>query len=400
MKDLVSQPVRWTCLFLVMAAAACSHRVTRGIDPATSLPIPALDPLDTAADVFFAGPIQRFQIQVPSNTLASLRKEPRTPVPLTVVIGTNRFDQVSIHVKGSAGSSRPVDDYPALTLNFGRLNGHQTAYGLHKLHLNNSVQDPSRMDELVASTLYREMGVPTARTTHARVLLNDRDLGLYVLKEGYDKAFVRRNFPVGGSGDGQLYDGGFLRDIDQDLNREVGRGTNDYAALKRLRSAVNLPPGERAGPLGEILDMDSFLNFCAIQSITDDWDGYARNRNNYRLYYEPVKGRFHFIPHGMDQLFANPEQPIEPGWGGVVAQRVMEVPEFRQRYLDAIRVICARSFTSNRLEAILAPAVDRMEAAMADRPEPERRELLSQIASLRERLFARVAHLRKQLAVE
>ena len=353
--------------------------------------------LDRAAAEFFAGPIRTFDVRIASNALDSLRQEPRKAVPATVVVGTEVFESVSIHVKGSAGSTRSVDDNPALTLNFGKFKEGQNAFGLHKLHLNNSVQDPSRMNELVASTLYRRAGTPTARATQAFVILNGRDLGLYVLKEGYDKAFVRRNFPGDPEAKGNLYDGGFVRDIDQDLVREVGRGTNDYADLRKLRDAINEPPATRLDRLGAILDLDHFLTYCAFQSIMDDWDGYPRNRNNYRLYHDPVSGRFRFIPHGMDQLFANTAQPLEPGWGGMVAQRFFELPNSRDRLLNRIATLSTNLFTPEILTQILDPATARLTNALASRPEPERQELLEHIRGLRGRLLERAAQIPQQL---
>ena len=43
------------------------------------------------------------------------------------------------------------DDNPALTLSFGKFKEGQECFGLRKLHLNNSVQDRTRLDELIAS---------------------------------------------------------------------------------------------------------------------------------------------------------------------------------------------------------------------------------------------------------
>ena len=106
--------------------------------------------LDRSTAEFFAGPIVRFDIKLPPESLRSLQENGRKAVPATVVVGTNVFDGVSVHVKGAAGSTRSIDDNPALTLNFGKPKGGKACFGLRKLHLNNSVQDPSRMDELIA----------------------------------------------------------------------------------------------------------------------------------------------------------------------------------------------------------------------------------------------------------
>ncbi|HTI69003.1 MAG TPA: CotH kinase family protein, partial [Candidatus Limnocylindria bacterium] len=166
---------------------------------------------EEAPDQLFDGPIQTVDIRVLAKDMRILRSSggwgggggKRPEVPATVKFGTNVFEKVAIHIKGAAGSFRQIDANPALTLNFGKLNPEQSCFGHRKLHLNNSVQDNSLMNELVASRMFNEAGVPTPRVSHAIVILNGRTLGMYVMKEGWDKPFLKRNF---GSSKGNLYD--------------------------------------------------------------------------------------------------------------------------------------------------------------------------------------------------
>src|SRR5207253_9336101 len=134
------------------------------------------------------------KIEIKSTNLAALQRNDRAYVPATVREGDIVYTDVGIHLKGAAGSKRDLNDKPALTLNFDKFQDRQKFHGLDKIHLNNSVQDPSYMTELLCGELFRAAGVPAARTTHARVELNGRDLGLYVLKEGFTKTFLRRYF--------------------------------------------------------------------------------------------------------------------------------------------------------------------------------------------------------------
>lgn len=87
---------------------------------------------DAAAEGLFSGPIQRFVITFAPAEIQKLRDNPRSPVPATVTVGTNRFEKVLVHVKGSAGSTRGVDDNPALTLNFDKLVPGQRFSGMDK----------------------------------------------------------------------------------------------------------------------------------------------------------------------------------------------------------------------------------------------------------------------------
>src|SRR6185436_20169429 len=92
----------------------------------------------------------------------------------------------------------------------------------------------SYLCEWICADLCRDAGVPAPRVTHARVWLNGRDLGLYVLKEGFDKPFLVRHF---GSAAGNLYDGGFCADLDSNLEKDSGNGPDDHSDLRALVAA-------------------------------------------------------------------------------------------------------------------------------------------------------------------
>lgn len=355
--------------------------------------------LDREAEQFFAGPVQRFEITTTRAAASKLRSEPRESVEVTVTVGDRRFENVAMHLKGAAGSFRPFDDRPALTLNFDKFQPGQFAFGLDKLHLNNSVQDESYLNELIASTLYRRIGVPTARSTFALVTLNGRNLGLYVLKEGYNARFVRRHFPGQTNGLGNLYDGGFLQDVNQELDRDAGKGPEDRRDLAALVKAADQPLARRAKALEAVLDVDRFLTFLVGQTLTDDWDGYGRNRNNYRVYCPPGGGRAVFIPHGMDQLFNEPGSSIDPGWAGLVASQAMEVPEFRERYRQMLVQITTNHFTAALMSNQVQQVSARLEKAFQGRPAEDWMRVKGAMRSQQARILRRVSSVWRQLGL-
>jgi hypothetical protein len=142
---------------------------------------------DESAELFkHKGPLPVFRIEIDSANTDQMRRDPRRYAICTVHVGDKSYPGVGIHIKGAAGSTRPWDDKPALTLAFDKVNDKQRFRGLDKVHLNNSVQDPRYLNEILCSEMMLAAGVPTARATHCLVELNDRKVGLYVLKEGYD----------------------------------------------------------------------------------------------------------------------------------------------------------------------------------------------------------------------
>jgi spore coat protein CotH len=189
--------------------------------------------------------------------------------------------------------------------------------------------------ELVASQICREAGIPAPRVAHARVWLNDRDLGFYVIKEGFDEVFLARHFH---HPDGNLYDGGFLQDIDVDLEKDAGRRREDRDDLQALREACLEPDTEKRWErLEGLLDIEAFLRFMAFELLACHWDGYTMAKNNYRLYFDPADRRARFLPHGMDQTFGDPNFPLYEFPETIVAGVVMRNPVWRARYREVLQ---------------------------------------------------------------
>ncbi len=323
--------------------------------------------LDESDKFFSNGLIPHLRIQVAPTNLARLRSNGRAYVPATVIEGDKVYRGVGLHLKGAAGSFRPVDDAkPALTLNFDKFADHQNFHGLDKLALNNSVQDPSYMSEAICSELFLAAGVPTPRTTHAHVELNGRDLGFYVLKEGFDKTFLRRHFR---NVNGNLYDGGFLREITEPLERTSGEGdVSNRADLKALVAAAQEPNHrQRLERLEKVLDLDRFLSFSALEMLTWHWDGYTLKRNNYRVYHDLDTGRMVFFPHGMDQMFWEPNRPVIPSSAqveGLVAHALLETAEGQRRYRERVVQLLTNVFTAERLTNHLEQLRARLRPAL------------------------------------
>src|SRR5678815_2062067 len=83
------------------------------------------------------------------------RKEtPRRDVPGIVREGDQVWTNVSVHLKGAYGSFRSIDDKPGFTLNFDKLVEGQRFHGLQKISLNNSVQDPTYLNDKIARELH------------------------------------------------------------------------------------------------------------------------------------------------------------------------------------------------------------------------------------------------------
>ena len=69
-----------------------------------------------SAEFFTSGVIPHLRITIDATNLATLRRNDRAYVRCTVREGTNVYEEVGIHIKGAAGSTRAIDSgEPALT---------------------------------------------------------------------------------------------------------------------------------------------------------------------------------------------------------------------------------------------------------------------------------------------
>lgn len=361
---------------LALLAAA---RETSGDPPAKQ---------DEASRFFRSAAPPVLKITVEDAVYEKWKADPRELVPCTVRENEKTvYEGVGVKVKGAIGSTRALDDRPALTLRFEKLGGDAPFHGLEKVYLNNSVQDDSLLHEWLGSELFRAAGYPAPRVTHARVWLNGRDLGMYVLKEGHDKRFLRRHFE---DPTGTLYDSGLGQDIDSDLDRDEGPGPNDHRDLQDLFYACGDPDPVRARPgILAHLDVDRFLTFTALERMVCHWDGYNWNRNNYRLYFDKTRKGV-FVPHGMDQLFGDADVSIFDDPVSIAGQAVMRDAEWSAAYLKRVGELLPVFQPVEKWTKRMDEVVARMRPALAGTNGPQG------VGGLKTRFASRVKSLAAQ----
>ena len=346
------------------------------------------------SDAYFArGPIHELRLVVSLQAEAALRESPRSYAPVVVEIdGKARLLGGGVKLKGAAGSYQEWDQRPALTIKLDKFDGQDLFHGLEKFHLNNSVQDESLLSEWLSSELFRECGLPATRVAHARVKLNERDMGVYVLKEGFDKRFLRRWFK---DDEGNLYDGGFCMDVDEDLELDSGSGGEERADLKALARAATEPDlQKRWKDLPELLDIERFTRHVALEAMIGHWDGYAWNRNNYRLYFEPG-AKAVYLPHGMDQCFQDPNASVLDMPVAHVAKGVMKNPAWRAEYRREVAKLLPK-FEAKRLCKKLDEVQRRLEPALKKVSTDAAAAQALRAQELRERLVERERALKEQ----
>ncbi len=374
----------WLAVGLALAFATTQPMPAVEFRPAATLP---------GAELFTNSVARQIKIEITPSGMESLRRDPREFVRATVSEKGISYADVAIHLKGSVGSFREVDGKPDLTLDFNRFNYGQKFHGLRRIHLNNSVEDPSYCNELLGGELFRAAGIPAPRVAHAIVTLNGRRLGIYVLLEGFTEDFLGCYFKQVG---GNLYEPGEGHDVNQRLKRNsVAAPKQDRAALETLADAALEGDNAKRWPrLEQSLNMAQFVDFMAMEMMIGHRDGYCLARNNYRVYHDLDSGKMVFFPHGMDQLFGNPDAAWQPRMAGLVARAVMETPEGRQLYRASFASLFTNLFQVQSLQGRVDQVVADLRPAMTDAEFADLRNAADQV---KQRIAQRQISLKRQL---
>ena len=348
----------------------------------------------TRNDGLFTNQAVRFiQIELAPENVGALKKDARSYVSCTFKEGGATCTNVAVRLKG-VGSFRPIDQKPSLSFKFNKWVAKQEFYGLSRIALNNSIQDPSYVNEALCTRLFRDIGVPAARVTHAWVHLNGRDLGMYVLVEGINKDFLRRHFK---SDSGNLYEA-YTQDIDEDLDQDNGEdlGQSDLRALAKAARETN--GDERWLRLSKLMDLERFISMMAGEMLTIHWDGYWINKNNYRIYHDPNTDRMVMFPHGMDNMFQQPTWSWRPTMSGLLTRAVLLTREGQRQYRERISNILTNQFRVGILTNRVVEIAQRIRPVIAERNPSGLKDWEQQLSVLLERIVARLQSVTDQLA--
>ena len=286
-----------------------------------------------------------------------------------VTVDGERIENVGIRKKGFIGSMNY--DKPSFKIRFDKFVDDQTYLDAKRLTLNNDVQDASYVRQCLAYDLFRAVGTPAPRCNYAHVFVNGVDLGIFTNVESIKKPFIRRNFT---DPEGNLYEG-TLSDFREGwmgtYNQKTNESTPDKAIIEAMAALLEGPDEGLIEALSEYIDMDAFLNFWVVETLTAHWDGYAGNTNNYHMYHDPTSDRLHFIPWGVDQtfqstfmLFEGTLAPHTINTAGLLTRRLYLHPEGQAMYLQRLTEVMDAYWDTDVLIASIASMREVFEASV------------------------------------
>lgn len=283
-------------------------------------------------------------------------------VPAMMTVDGKKYPGVGVHFRGAssyfavkAGSKRSLNvsvDFtdeklalrtPAAAAKAGK-DGKEGA-GYTTLNLLNSHEDPTFMSSVLYSTIANRY-IPAPRANFVRIVINGESWGVYVNVEQFNKDFVMRNFhtkEVGeklakgagkeghearwkvkgnpGAKAGLEYTGESLAAYKQKYQIKSSDNDADWRDLVNLCKVLNTTPADQLeAALAPILDVDATLKFLALDVVLANGDGYWTRSSDYSIY-KDAAGRFHLVPHDMNEAFQSTLMGPPGGGGGGPGRR-------------------------------------------------------------------------------
>ncbi|HTV17462.1 MAG TPA: CotH kinase family protein [Polyangiaceae bacterium] len=279
--------------------------------------------VDEQAWVFDPSALHTYELSLDPEVWAALQLAARDEeyAEADLVAAGQALGRVGLRFKGSSGTltscfaddGTPRCSKLSIKLKFDEYLPDQRFFGLKRLNFNSMLFDDSLLHERLAYRLYKEMGLVAPRSTHARLVVNGEDWGVFSLVEDVDGRFTHHHFD---GGDGNLYKEAWPGNADDAVLAEALETNADVADnsgfLAFQQALLGASAGELLGVAERYLDVDATLAYLAIDQSISNWDGatafycYSADdcqNHNYYWYQHDGEPRFVLIPWDLDNTF-------------------------------------------------------------------------------------------------
>ncbi len=307
-------------------------------------------------------------------------------IPATMEVDGVTYDSVGIRFRGQTSymqiqSSQKKSFNVALDF----VHEDQRLMGYKTLNLLNCFDDPSFMREVFFQHQIKRH-IPAAKSAYIHLYINGEDWGLYpnvqqLNKDFYKEWFLsndgtnwRADVPDSLSGTGPGGGGGKWGDGTAGLNY-LGADTALYQKYYTIKSTDRERPWDdlvrtcqvlNQTPLDSlphalpaVMDVDRALWFIASELLFSDDDGYVnKGKMDYYLYWEAETGRMTPIEYDANSVMKRRNQNWSPFFHETnvnypLLNRVLAVPQYRQRYLAHMRTLIAELLDTATTHATL-----------------------------------------------
>ena len=327
----------------------------------------ALAQTPTANDLFDGSVLHEVRVTMLDADWQALKAAYETDTPFNVATFqwkgagglTASVGNFQMHNRGH-GSRSPIK--PGLHLTFDANVKGQTFLGLTSLELKPNTQDGSLLHERLSMLLFARMGIPCSREVHSTFYVNGEYIGVYLLVEYPDAAFLTRIFNestgyeynyIPGDWAGIVGGGYHFEYLGPDLTKyasatiptpfspETHTNAPDTVTLEGMIRTINQEPDATfLSAMAPYLDLHLFLTHIAVETYVADSDcilGDVFGMNNFHFYRFVNQQLSQFIPWDKDEAFSWTERPVlRNATQNVLMGRLMAIPEYEKYYFEAI----------------------------------------------------------------
>ncbi len=303
--------------------------------------------------------------------------------------------QVGIRPKGNSSLSSVASSDSerfSLKVDFNYYVSGQNLFGLTKINLNNMFADTTMMKEYLAYESLSSLGADAPRTTFAALYVNGEYFGLYISVEQVNQAFLDEHFD---NATGDLYkpdmgtgaDLAYISDDPDDylgLYPENTTKPDDDALIELISTIDDVVTGDKDAidDLDDIFNVDSFLKYLAVSTVTVHLDSYQGGMyHNYYLYLND--DQFEWIAWDLNMAFngfMGSNDPAvaaaflidEPVSGSMdnypLVKAVLSNEEYLEQYHEYLQELLDGYFSAEQFEAKVTETAAMIDSYVEDDP--------------------------------
>ena len=314
-------------------------------------------------------------------------KETDIEVPATLLMDGKTYKEVGVQFRGSSSFMMvPEGMKHSLNVSVNAFTKDLTILGFDSLNLLSSHADPTFLRGVLFLHVARDF-LPAARANFVRVVINGENWGIYQNVEQVNKAFLKEwyktdagtRWKAPGQPNGRAGLEYWGDNPDPYKSTYEIKGKDDpkawEAQINLTKVLNNTPIDKLEAALTPILDIDGVLRFLAVDNALANYDGYWVRASDYNIYLDP-KGKFHILPHDINETFGGGGPGPDPLVGlndpsKPLRSKLLQVPALRARYLQYMRDIATKWLEWKNLE----PLVTKYHALIAAEVRADTRKL-------------------------
>ncbi|MEY4594237.1 MAG: hypothetical protein RIQ47_647 [Bacteroidota bacterium] len=254
----------------------------------------------------------------------------------------------------------------------------QDFQGLKEINLNNNFKDPTMIREKVYLDLMKRNKLPAPRATYAKLYVNDKYIGLYLLTENIDDVFLETRF---NDSKGNLFQGEPMADLAyygsdpakyyQRYILRNNRTKNNWSDLVKLIKVINdttLSEADYVSKLESSFDIDKCMKAWAINNLLGNIDAYNMfYPHNYFIYHDSITLKWNWISLDGNYSFAAwnpimnlpqltrmsvfaPDTVPTKGPRPLLEKTIMKNKILRKRYLNIVENLLSNDLQQERID--------------------------------------------------